>query len=138
MLRSGGVLASGVVLAMGLLLSGCGGSSAVEGTVTFKGQPIEKGGISFVAKNGGGSAPLTVGEDIANGKFSVASDRGLKPGTYKVEIYGSTKAAAPASADPDMQSPASSNAIPEKYNAASELTAELTSGNNTVSFDLQP
>ena len=138
MTRCGNVLALGFSLAIALASAGCGGAASVEGTVTYQGQPIEKGSIAFIAQDGG-ETPLTVGQEVTGGKYSIAADRGLQPGQYKVEIYGSTKsAAASPSGDPDMQSSAGSNAVPEKYNSATSLTAELKSGENTVNFDLQP
>lgn len=133
MVRSGWLVCCVVA---SLALAGCGGVAQVEGTVTFNGQPIEKGSIGFVSQDS--AAAETVGQEVVDGKYAIGADRGLKPGKYKVEIYGSTQAAAPASRDPDMQSSAGGNQLPEKYNRNSELTAELKSGGNTVNFDLQP
>src|SRR5262245_23727809 len=71
-------------------LTGCGGGgSSIEGEVTYNGEPVD-GGISFVSSDGSTGEGASAGEDIREGKYSIPYDRGLKPGKYKVEIYGKT------------------------------------------------
>jgi hypothetical protein len=75
-------LASVVFVALGLAV-GCSGSGddlprePVSGTVTLDNQPLASGTISFipVAGQGGGGGTIT------DGKFSIAREGGLVPGS---------------------------------------------------------
>jgi hypothetical protein len=73
----------GLVVALSLgAAAGCGGGSGttVTGTVTFNGQPVESGTISFVPEDGK-SAPA--GGEVRNGSFSV---KNVSPGKNRVEV----------------------------------------------------
>jgi len=64
-----------------LVLLGCGRSEGtVTGTVTFQGQPIDQGLITFSPAGNEGSA---AGDEIVQGKYSVT---GLKPAKYHVTV----------------------------------------------------
>ena len=81
MLRMGG----GCLL---LVLVGCGSGTklaGVVGTVALNGQPVESGVISFIPAQAGGDQ-VAVGTPIAKGTYELAAQRGLPPGTYRVEI----------------------------------------------------
>ena len=128
-------LGAGVCLAVCLLLAGCGGSSGgqklvpVKGKVTYKGQPVAKGRVTFM--------PLTPGNSssgpIVDGVYKLSTyktDDGAPPGKYKVAVTSWVK-------EPDMQSEGEP-AIPKKYFNAdtSQLTAEV--GNQpSIDFDLK-
>jgi hypothetical protein len=74
---------SGLVAALFLALAaGCGGGSGatVTGTVTFNGQPVESGTISFFPEDGK-SAPA--GGEVHNGSFSV---KNVSPGKNRVAV----------------------------------------------------
>src|SRR4051812_8659324 len=63
-------------------LAGCGsagGRVPVQGSVTYKGEPVDNGTISFVATEGGREA-ASAGGDIKDGKYSIDAERGPKPG----------------------------------------------------------
>ena len=62
-----------------LALVGCG-SATVTGTVTYNGQPISKGKITFLGVEENSTA---VGTDIENGKYTL---KDIAPGTKKVSI----------------------------------------------------
>jgi hypothetical protein len=118
--------AAALVLAL-LGLAGCSKPS-VHGSVSFNGEPIDDGGgIAFRPAEGGGHGATT---SIAGGKYVVDPSRGLTPGKYKVEIYWHKKF---GNSDADRK-----QIIPPKYNARTELTADITSGSNTKDFDLKP
>jgi hypothetical protein len=124
---------------------GCGGSSSrlpVEGAVTFDGQPIAEGQINFIPAPG--TAGPTAGSVISAGRYSVPAEKGLKPGKYRVEIsalrataqktqtFNAVTGATDASA-------AYESYIPPRYNAKSELTAEVNAGGpNQFDFHLTP
>lgn len=66
-----------------MLLVGCGAkSTSVSGTVSYNGEPVKKGAISFRPTNGAGQSFATT---IENGQYS--ADRAT-PGPKKVIIVG--------------------------------------------------
>ena len=76
--RWAGVLIFGVLLAT----LGCGGSQGkVSGTVTYKGQPLKGGKVSFVTSAGDKKAAVADCEIDESGKYSVSR---LPPGEYKI------------------------------------------------------
>lgn len=110
---------------------------AVAGRVTWQGQPLETGIISFRPLE---NQPFESGATIQQGAFTVPRAKGLVPGKYLVRIHASK-------ADPGLPPPAEGErdmrpgveVLPRKYNAASELTAEIGWwGTSTLSFDLVP
>ena len=131
-----------VWLILAVVVAGCGrggpGRHAASGTVTFKGQNLEKGFITF------SPAEQTIGTqggaEIVNGSYKIAAAEGLLEGKYKVSVSspegGSTVAAGENPGDPAEAKPATER-IPEKYNAKTELTAEVTAGGeNKFDFKL--
>ena len=71
------------VLAL-LALSGCGGSGVgVRGEVTYEGQPVEKGSITFLPTDGKGQP---AGAAITNGRYNLNA---ITPGPKVVQIEAS-------------------------------------------------
>lgn len=110
---------------------------AVAGFVTWQGEPLEVGIISFRPLE---QQPFDSGGMIQRGRFRIPGDKGLLPGKYRVRIHASM-------ADPSLPPPPQGERdtrpgveiLPAKYNTASELTAEIGGwGRSTVSFDLSP
>src|SRR6188474_2203623 len=73
------------------LLAGCGGPKysgdkryPLAGDVTFEGQPIDLGSISFIPQ--GGNGPHSGGV-ITDGKYAVPEEKGATAGNYRVEIH---------------------------------------------------
>lgn len=132
-------------LALGLLLSGCGGGAtdalprkAVSGAVTLDGQPLAKGSISFDPENVP-TDPVSVGSIIEDGYYSIDSDGGPTPGTYRVSIRagGSDEAEANLEAPGLPPKKAAPEPIPAMYNTRTTLKAEVTAdGSNTFDFTL--
>ena len=118
-------------VALVLFFAGCNssppGKVKVQGTVNWNGQPLVNGSIQFfIIENDylGGSAM------IENGKFNFF----CKPGKMRVEIAANRPS---ASAGADERLPPSEHYIPDRYNAKSELTAEVTlDGENHFDFSL--
>ena len=112
---------------------------AVSGTVTFKGQPLDVGTISF--RPAGTS--VTADGLIENGSYSISRDHGLVPGKYKVVISAGdgSKTKREAGVAPGSEPRPKRQAIeriPPQYNSASTLTAEVTAGGkNVFPFDLE-
>ena len=149
-------------LACSLTLVGCGGDGlppryAVSGTVTFKGQPLAKGEITFmpdVPTGRGGSAV------IKDGAFKLTTQEegdGAFPGSYTViitdlsvdpaMIEAETKKAAEKSKSETIQpdqaavaraTKAAKNTIPDRYGRVrdSGLKATVEEKSNTFKFEL--
>jgi hypothetical protein len=123
-----------------IAVAGCGGSSraSVEGTVTYDGTPVDTGGIVFVPESSGADSKKATAV-IKDGKYAMTGDSGPVPGKYKVEItWNKSTGAKGASKDPDMQNPKldTKQALPDKYNKATTLTADVKSGSQKIDFTL--
>ncbi|VTR90792.1 Uncharacterized protein OS=Planctomyces maris DSM 8797 GN=PM8797T_14921 PE=4 SV=1 [Gemmata massiliana] len=120
-----------------VVLTGCGGRGAVEGTVTFNGEPVDNGGINFVAEDGKSTG---AGGEIKDGKYTITGDRAPAPGKYKVQIVWNKKTGRVITdtADTGAKVNETRQVIPEQFNTQTTLTAEIKSGANTgVNFDLK-
>ncbi|MAT72490.1 MAG: hypothetical protein CMJ58_23555 [Planctomycetaceae bacterium] len=112
-----------LALAIGCL-TGCGGEQgdlAVAGKVTLDGAPVPQGTI--VLSSGGAAATGA----IENGRFQIAAEKGLAPGTYHVRIvaYELTGKQVPDNEFPDRTIPERRQIIPERYNDQSELQVNV-------------
>jgi len=106
----------------------------VEGAVKYDNEPVAMGMIAFITPEGQSSA----GGAVINGKYRILPESGLRPGKYRVEIKwskptGEKKPDAGYGQDPNVYV----EAIPEKYNKESTLTAEVKAGPNKVDFILE-
>lgn len=122
-----------------LVTLGCGKGDVrraiVQGKVTFKGQPIEKGQIRFVIDN----RPTAMGE-VNKGMYKIDHLGGVPVGSGKVEIEGfeDTKNVVFTSID-GKKTVEAKQFLPAKFNEKSELKVEITaSGPNEKNFDLMP
>jgi hypothetical protein len=117
-------------------LSGCG-KPGVSGRVTFDGQPVDGGAITFVQE--GGVNAQRVGGQINDGKYNISTEK-MPPGKYKVEIVWNKKTGKqlPNPNDAGTMVDETKQVIPIKYNSNSELSAEIKSGANTADFELKP
>ncbi len=117
------------------LVSGCGGggpeTAPVTGTVTYQGNPLPKGAITFYPASGRPAYGKIVDGKIVDVTLLKPGD-GAIPGPNKVSI---------TSVEPgkDMYTP-SKSLIPDRYADPSKsgLTAEIKKGQtNEVKFDLK-
>ena len=133
----------GAVFAVLLVaLAGCGRRSdrlAVSGDVTLDGAPLDQGSIRLTSTGSG--KLFASGAMIHEGKFHVPQDKGLPPGTFRVEI-SSPDTAAPlvvykgAPGEPTLP-PTAPERIPPEFNSNSKQTVELTTGgDNHFKFDI--
>ncbi len=115
------------VCAAGLLAAtGCGGGGStgtVGGSVTYKGQPVTQGEVSFYSKDKGVGATAKLD---ATGKYTF--DQPLAPGTYAVTVLP----APPEAAQPGAAPKALAAAVPKKYQdpASSGLSYTVKGGDN--------
>lgn len=121
----------GIVVVLGLAGCGSNGRSTVEGMVTLNGQPIESGSMSFRPLDG--KTP-TAGCFITAGRFRLQ----VPIGSMRVEITAmekSGKGVTTAQGDP-VEVDLVTEAIPERYNAKSELVIDVKPGVNRVAYAL--
>src|SRR5262245_23609553 len=120
---------------------GCGesdplGRHAVSGTVTLDGAPLENGNIGFQPAD---KSTTSGGDVIAGGKYSIARDKGLPVGKYKVTINApkpGTGGTAPAM--PGDPVPVPEELIPKEWNVNSQEFIEVTDkGQNVFNFDVK-
>lgn len=132
-----------IVLVSGTAISGCGRSgpelTEVTGTVTLDGKPVPKATISFLPSGEAGSP--SYGRTDLQGKYELGyslNAQGARLGSYNVEIATSklSKEELEEMKASGEEVPAESVSIPEKYKAASALTAEVKSGPNVIDFPL--
>ncbi|MFQ3593798.1 MAG: hypothetical protein SNJ82_11525 [Gemmataceae bacterium] len=107
----------------------------IQGNITYDGEPVEVGIISFLPIEGKG---VSGGGPITKGKYYVDPDVRLLPGTYRVEIRWPKPTGEINKEAGYGQSPiVVAEAIPEKYNKESILTAEVEAGENVIHFHLE-
>jgi len=121
------------------IMGGCGGggkgkrvTGRVDGTVTFNGQPVKGGSVSFVSKTTGDGAGATI---EPSGKFKVTDP--VPVGQYSAMVL-------PVVLTPDEiadgKQPPPSNDIPEQYRSTetSGLNFEVKEGQNTFEIKMTP
>ena len=151
----------GFAAAVALALASCGDEDAfgkrysVSGNVTYNGQPLEKGSISFVPDSGAGATGT-----IEKGAYTLSTggnQDGALPGKYKVTITAKEDTEALAKAEfakVSKRAEAEITAIPRQFlaNAAARarslipagygdvstttLTAEVKEQSNAINFQL--
>jgi hypothetical protein len=112
---------------------GCGQSSSISGKVTFDGDPVAKGSISFQPADGKGPSS---GGEILNGNYAVDD---IQPGTKVVQIVGVKQAqSVPRTSDEvanQSNQPESSQLIPAN-SSGNNQEFTVTSGEQTKDFAL--
>lgn len=124
-----------------VLSSGCGTRTdrlAITGKVTLNGTPLDGGSIRLSSSEG--EQRMASGALIVDGRFNIPADKGLRPGTYRVQITSPDLKAAPVMA-PSTPSgpgfPVQPERIPPDYNVDSKKTIEVTSdGENDFTFEI--
>ena len=113
-------------------LPGCGdGKSTVNGTVTFEGEPVKNGTITFIKAEGD---LVREGGVIQNGEFQAA----LSPGKYKIElnaqkVIGKRKQKGFDGAEEEVE--LTEELFPPRYNEKTELIEEIKPGSNTLKLE---
>jgi hypothetical protein len=119
-----------------LALVGCGKSRVpVQGTVTINGAAMDLGMITFVPEN---PDQTGVGGKVSNGKFSLDATRGPFPGKHRVQISWAKKTGRRVPNGEGGMQDELAEALPAKFNKNTELTTTISSGSNTVDFNLTP
>ncbi|HAH44436.1 hypothetical protein [Gimesia sp.] len=122
-----------------LILTGCAKSSgpdlaAVKGHVTLDGKPVPNARLEFSPSEGRPSVGTTNAEGVYELQFSIEK-AGAMVGPHKVKI--TTERATTGGEGGEPLVPGSKELIPSAYNSNSQLTAEVTPGENIIDFSLQ-
>lgn len=128
----------------GLAVGGCDSHDglSVHGKVSFQGQAIEDGTVTFFPQGGEMGRPVST--SIENGAYAMTAQHGLSARTYRVEIQGYRKTGRQI---PDLASPLPPNQkralidekvpfLPEIYNDKSQLTADVSADGQEIDFAL--
>lgn len=139
-----------VVVMVAAVAGGCGSKSSVKtgrasGKVTFKGQPLTEGVVSFVGEQGGAGTGM-IGSD-GNYTLRTATGLSIPVGVYTVSVMPASPiptddpetAMRKAVANKGIKPPSLSSQIPVKYQSpsTSDIKKEITEGDNTINIDLQ-
>lgn len=132
-------LRKGLVCLM-LMSIGCSGSDSipglvpVSGEVTFKGEPVPEGSVSFINVKD----KSVFSGAIVNGKYALAaspSSPGAAPGEYRVSVKG------PAGTMDESGKPVRpANPLPARYESTStsDLTATVPATGGEIPLTLKP
>jgi hypothetical protein len=118
------------------MLAGCGGGqeSTVTGTVTFDGQPLTTGAVTFHPLSEG---PLAIGQIDAAGAYSLSTgnEEGLAAGDYRVTVVATGPMPEPTPQNPE---PLPELLIPAKYGASETAGLQFTvrPGSNHIDIPL--
>lgn len=128
----------GLVAVTLLSLAGCentGGKSAVSGSVSLKGEPLNKGTITFLLPE---AKTPTAEALIENGKYALPAVSGLLPGKYRVKISAIEEfVITPEDYAAGKQPPPNRERIPAKYNTDSQEMVEVVKGKNQFDFQIE-
>ena len=103
-----------------------------EGVVTYDGQPVPTGTVSFLTAD---DQPVG-GAAVLDGKYRVYPEVGLAPGRYKVKIAWPKATGEKRQVGYGQSPDVFAEGLPDKYNTATTLTADLAAGPNGVDFKL--
>jgi hypothetical protein len=106
----------------------------LSGKVTYDGQSIDFGSISFIPADG----QRVSGGLIENGAYAVPEEKGANEGKYRVEIRW-LKLTGSKKRDPDSGEmyDERKEALPTKFHSDSQLEVEVTPQKTTFDFDLK-
>jgi hypothetical protein len=105
----------------------------VSGTVTFDGQPVPTGAVTFVKEDG---ELVREGAVIQDGKFQAS----LPPGKYKIELNAQKVVGKRTQVGMDGKSEevvTTEELFPARFNTQTELREEIERGAQTIKLDLK-
>ena len=124
---------------LSLLAIGCsssGSAVSVEGTVTYRGDPVEKGAIRFIGEDEAHGA-AGVGA-IQGGRYHISRSSGMRSGRYLVSIYGFQKTGKIIKIDDSTPATEEERQfIPRQYNDGTTSRHQISPGENHLDFALE-
>ena len=126
----------GLLAGLGVLTGGCGGANTgrVSGEVTYNGQPVTTGMISFEPTQG---QAQTHSAPVRDGRYETAAEPGLPPGSYLVRLSApdlEKTPPVPANVGPNDYVPPAVPLLPPTWNVQSKLTVDVKPGKNVFHF----
>jgi len=117
-------------------LTGCesGGRTGVKGTVTYAGQPLAVGTITFVPT---GEKGIKCGGRIENGQYQIEPPFGPMPGPHRVEIRWTKPTGKKYKNEFGEVFDVTREGLPDKHHKQSTLTATIHAGMNVLDFNLE-
>jgi hypothetical protein len=109
------------------------GRVALEGKVSYNGEPIDVGSIAFIPSGDG----IKSGGLIERGAYKIDSKIGPAPGPHRVEIHWLKPTGQKKKNEFGEEIETRREGLPEKYHAQSTLTAEIKAGKNVIDFPLE-
>jgi hypothetical protein len=122
-----------IALAAAALGCSSSGAAAVEGKVSYGGEPIDVGTITFIPKSEG----IKTGGIIDNGAYNIEAKLGPPPGSHRVEIRWARPTGKTSKNEFGEEIKMRQEGLPEKYHDQSMLTAEIKPGKNVIDFALE-
>lgn len=107
---------------------------AVEGKITYAGQPLDVGTITFLPASGDG---VKCGGLVENGQYKIERKFGLAAGQHRVEIRWSKPTGKKSKNEFGEEIIVREEGLPNKYHTNSTLTADVKPGENVLDFDLE-
>lgn len=130
-----------LILASFLALAGCARNYdgpkryPLSGRVTYDGQTVDSGTISFLPLAEGGQR--VSGGPIEDGAYSVPEEKGANAGSYRVEIrWAKATGKKRMDADLGVLVEERKEGLPPRFHAKSDLTAEVSDSRTTFDFHL--
>jgi hypothetical protein len=125
-----------VLLAVILCVVGCSkdGGVALEGKVSYGGEPIDVGTITFIPTGGSG---IKSGGLIEGGSYKVDPKVGPGPGAHRVEIRWAKLTGKKTKNEFGEEIQTRQEGLPEKFHVQSTLTTEIKPGKNVIDFALE-
>ena len=110
------------------------GGVALEGKITYGGEPIDVGTITFLPISGDG---IKSGGLIEKGAYKVDAKVGPSPGPHRVEIRWAKPTGKKSKNEYGEEIERRQEGLPDKYHAQSTLTADIKPGKNVIGFELE-
>ncbi|MHC2065991.1 carboxypeptidase-like regulatory domain-containing protein [Bremerella sp. T1] len=127
------------VAVLGIGLAGCNQDKTlgtIHGNVTYDGDPVKEGTISFRGVENG----VSVSDELdSEGKFEITAAGGIAPGTYQVFIVPPEVEVSIGENVAPILKPKDMKDLPKEYRSirTTPLKADITTGENEVSFELK-
>jgi hypothetical protein len=125
-----------------IFAAGCGPTgptrAEVSGTVTYNGQPVEQGAISFFPAPG--VVGPEAGGEIKNGKYFIPRKTGPVVGKNRVELRSFQKSGRriqDPTAPPGTLTDEITNIFPPEFSSQSTLTKDIQKGKNEIVFEIK-
>lgn len=117
-------------------VAGCSKESgvALEGKVSYGGEPIDVGTITFVPTGGEG---IKSGGLIENGNYKIEAKNGPGPGSHRVEIRWAKPTGVKKKNEFGEEIQQRREGLPDKFHDQSAVMTEIKPGKNVIDFALE-